>query len=136
MEYHRHKQLHTSQVPAQAAKAYRRGSSNAAGRYHGQPIDRTTDLFEGLWPITQEGVSYNTYLINDEKKAIVDLTKALKGRWRMENEEWRMEDVDGDSDLDLLLHFKTQELNLTEDSTDATLTVPPMAGSPSRARTR
>jgi anaerobic nitric oxide reductase flavorubredoxin len=40
--------------------------------------DRTTDLFEGLWPITQEGVTYNTYLINDEKKAIVDLTKALK----------------------------------------------------------
>ena len=40
--------------------------------------DRTTDLFEGLWPITQEGVSYNAYLINDEKKAIVDLTKALK----------------------------------------------------------
>ena len=40
--------------------------------------DRTTDLFEGLWPITQEGVSYNTYLINDKKKAIVDLTKALK----------------------------------------------------------
>ncbi|MDH4208973.1 MAG: FprA family A-type flavoprotein, partial [Anaerolineae bacterium] len=40
--------------------------------------DRTTDLFEGLWPITKEGVSYNTYLINDEKKAIVDLTKALK----------------------------------------------------------
>jgi anaerobic nitric oxide reductase flavorubredoxin len=40
--------------------------------------DRTTDLFEGLWPITQEGVSYNTYLINDEKKAIIDLTKAFK----------------------------------------------------------
>jgi flavorubredoxin len=40
--------------------------------------DRTTDLFEGLWPITQEGVSYNTYLINDVKKAIVDLTKAFK----------------------------------------------------------
>ena len=40
--------------------------------------DRTTDLFEGLWPITQEGVSYNTYLIKDEKKAIVDLTKTLK----------------------------------------------------------
>ena len=33
--------------------------------------DRTTDLFEGLWPIAQEGVSYNTYLIDDEKKAIV-----------------------------------------------------------------
>ncbi|RLC62491.1 MAG: FprA family A-type flavoprotein [Chloroflexi bacterium] len=40
--------------------------------------DRTTDLFEGLWPITQEGVSYNAYLINDQKKAIVDLAKALK----------------------------------------------------------
>ena len=40
--------------------------------------DRTTDLFEGLWPITQEGVSYNAYLIDDEKKAIVDLSKSLK----------------------------------------------------------
>ena len=40
--------------------------------------DRTTDLFEGLWPITQEGVSYNTYLVNDEKKAIIDLAKSLK----------------------------------------------------------
>jgi anaerobic nitric oxide reductase flavorubredoxin len=40
--------------------------------------DRTTDLFEGLWPITQEGVSYNAYLINDEKKAIIDLAKGLK----------------------------------------------------------
>jgi flavorubredoxin len=40
--------------------------------------DRTTDLFEGLWPITQEGVSYNAYLVDDEKKAIVDLSKALK----------------------------------------------------------
>lgn len=41
--------------------------------------DRTTDLFEGLWPISKEGVSYNSYLINDEKKAIIDLTKAFKG---------------------------------------------------------
>ena len=41
--------------------------------------DRTTDLFEGLWPITQVGVSYNAYLINDEKKAIVDLAKSPKG---------------------------------------------------------
>jgi flavorubredoxin len=40
--------------------------------------DRTTDLFEGLWPISQEGVSYNAYLIDDEKKAIVDLSKSLK----------------------------------------------------------
>ena len=40
--------------------------------------DRTTDLFEGLWPITQEGVSYNAYLIQDEKTAIIDLAKSLK----------------------------------------------------------
>lgn len=38
--------------------------------------DRTTDLFEGLWPISQEGVSYNSYLINDEKKAVIDLAKS------------------------------------------------------------
>jgi anaerobic nitric oxide reductase flavorubredoxin len=35
--------------------------------------DRTTSLFEGLWPISQEGISYNSYLIKDEKKAIIDL---------------------------------------------------------------
>jgi anaerobic nitric oxide reductase flavorubredoxin len=40
--------------------------------------DRTTDLFEGIWPITDVGVSYNTYLINDEKKAIIDLAKSMK----------------------------------------------------------
>ncbi|MGQ9623399.1 MAG: FprA family A-type flavoprotein [Candidatus Caldatribacteriaceae bacterium] len=40
--------------------------------------DHTTDLFEGLWPITKEGVSYNSYLVVDEKKAIVDLAKSLK----------------------------------------------------------
>jgi len=40
--------------------------------------DRTTDLFEGMWPITQEGVSYNTYLVNGDKKALIDLTKDLK----------------------------------------------------------
>ena len=29
--------------------------------------DRITALFEGLWDITQEGISYNSYLIKDEK---------------------------------------------------------------------
>ena len=37
--------------------------------------DRKTDLFEGLWPITQTGVSYNSYLIVDEKTVLVDLAK-------------------------------------------------------------
>ncbi len=40
--------------------------------------DRTTDLFEGIWPISEEGVSYNSYLIVDKKKVLVDLSKALK----------------------------------------------------------
>ena len=40
--------------------------------------DRTTDLFEGLWPIAKEGVTYNSYLINDEKKVLIDLTKEFK----------------------------------------------------------
>ena len=35
---------------------------------------------------------------------------------------WTMEDVDGDGDMDLLFHFKTQELGLTGCSTEATLT--------------
>jgi hypothetical protein len=35
---------------------------------------------------------------------------------------WVMEDVDGDDDLDMLFHFKTQDLDLDEDSTEATLT--------------
>jgi flavorubredoxin len=40
--------------------------------------DRTTDLFEGLWPISQEGVSYNTYLIKGEQSALIDLVKDNK----------------------------------------------------------
>ncbi|MCS7286412.1 MAG: FprA family A-type flavoprotein [Anaerolineae bacterium] len=40
--------------------------------------DRTTDLFEGLWPIEREGVSYNYYIILDEKKVLIDLAKGFK----------------------------------------------------------
>lgn len=38
--------------------------------------DRTTDLFEGVWPISHEGVSYNSYVVRDEKTALIDLAKA------------------------------------------------------------
>ncbi len=41
--------------------------------------DRTTDLFEGFWPISQEGVTYNSYLVRGEKTAVIDLAKSIKG---------------------------------------------------------
>jgi anaerobic nitric oxide reductase flavorubredoxin len=41
--------------------------------------DRTTDLFEGMWPISGDGVSYNAYLIKDEKLVLIDLAKSTKG---------------------------------------------------------
>jgi anaerobic nitric oxide reductase flavorubredoxin len=40
--------------------------------------DRTTDLFEGIWPVADVGVTYNSYLIRDQKNAIVDLAKGFK----------------------------------------------------------
>jgi flavorubredoxin len=37
--------------------------------------DMTTDLFEAIWPLPQ-GVSYNSYLIKDEKCALFDTVKS------------------------------------------------------------
>lgn len=42
---------------------------------------------------------------------------------------WSLEDVDGDGDDDVLFHFRTQELDLDEHSTEATLTAQ-LAGAP------
>ncbi|KAB3535767.1 FprA family A-type flavoprotein [Alkaliphilus pronyensis] len=39
--------------------------------------DRETHLFENLWPL-DKGVSYNSYLINDEKVALIDTVKNTK----------------------------------------------------------
>jgi flavorubredoxin len=39
--------------------------------------DRVSENFEGMWPISQEGISYNSYLIRDEKNAIIDLSKEM-----------------------------------------------------------
>lgn len=39
--------------------------------------DRTSDLFENLWPIKQEGISLNSYLVIDEKSALIDLSSEL-----------------------------------------------------------
>lgn len=61
--------------------------------------DRTTDLFEGLWPITQEGVSYNSYLVVGDKTALVDLTKIGKEGALLE----QIQDVIGDRPLDYVV---------------------------------
>ncbi len=47
--------------------------------------DTTTQLFEGLWSIEKEGISYNSYLIKDEKSTLVDLCKDSTGALLMEN---------------------------------------------------
>jgi len=39
--------------------------------------DRVSERFEGMWPISQEGISYNSYLVRDEKSAIIDLSKEM-----------------------------------------------------------
>lgn len=39
--------------------------------------DRQTELFEGLWPIKQSGVSLNSYIILDEKNVLIDLSSDL-----------------------------------------------------------
>jgi len=37
--------------------------------------DTSTQFFEGIWPIKDEGISYNSYLINDQKKALIEICK-------------------------------------------------------------
>ena len=44
--------------------------------------------------------------------------------------KWAFEDVDYDGDIDLILHFNTQELTLTEGDTEATLIGETVAGVP------
>lgn len=39
--------------------------------------DEKTELFEGLWPIKDEGISYNSYLVRGEKTALIDLCKDI-----------------------------------------------------------
>ena len=44
--------------------------------------DRTLDLFENQYP-TPEGISYNSYIINDSRKAVIDtVDKRMAEEWR------------------------------------------------------
>jgi len=38
--------------------------------------DYNTELFEGLWPVSEKGVSYNSYLLKDQKNVLIDLVKS------------------------------------------------------------
>ncbi|MBD3350027.1 MAG: MBL fold metallo-hydrolase [Candidatus Lokiarchaeota archaeon] len=41
--------------------------------------DYTSDLFEGIWPVGEYGVSINSYIIKAEKTVLIDLVKAGGG---------------------------------------------------------
>ncbi|MBP8657258.1 MAG: FprA family A-type flavoprotein [Fervidobacterium sp.] len=47
------------------------------GVYYVGVNDRDTHLFENIWPLTK-GVSYNSYLVVDEKTALIDTVKVSK----------------------------------------------------------
>lgn len=57
--------------------------------------DRTTDLFEGMWPLPN-GISYNSYLIEDEKLALVDSVKSYFEREFLEKIEEKIDPSDID----------------------------------------
>jgi len=61
--------------------------------------DRHTELFEGLWPIHDEGVSYNSYLIKDEKNVIVDLASKMSVDELVE----QVESIVNPADLDYII---------------------------------
>lgn len=61
--------------------------------------DYQTTLFEAMWPIDQEGISYNAYVINDEKVAVIDAVKSI------EQDEYidKIKSIIGDKKVDYLI---------------------------------
>jgi len=60
--------------------------------------DKETDLFESLWPLP-EGISYNSYVINDDKVALIDTVKINYTDTYLE----KVKDVIGDKKVDYLI---------------------------------
>ena len=60
--------------------------------------DRETDVFEALWPL-EKGISYNSYLIDDEKTALIDTVKSNFH----DSYIAKIEDILGDKKLDYLV---------------------------------
>lgn len=60
--------------------------------------DRNKALFEGLWPLPN-GVSYNSYLINDDKVCLIDTVEVDFFTQYIEN----IREVIGDKKIDYLV---------------------------------
>ena len=60
--------------------------------------DRETTLFENYWPL-EKGVAYNSYIINDEKVAILDTVKFNKTTEYLE----KIKEIIGDKKVDYLI---------------------------------
>jgi flavorubredoxin len=60
--------------------------------------DRTTTLFESLWPVP-DGISYNSYMLDDEKLVLFDTVKETKFGWFLEN----LREAAGDRAIDYLI---------------------------------
>jgi len=60
--------------------------------------DRETTLFENYWPL-EKGVAYNSYIINDEKVAILDTVKFNKTTEYLE----KIKELIGDKPVDYLI---------------------------------
>jgi hypothetical protein len=97
------------------------------------PIQVTVDIKPGSDPnsinLNSRGVVPVAVLTTDDFDAstVDPVTVLFAGASPL---RWAMEDVDGDGDMDLLFHFKTQELGLDENSTEAILTGSTFGGQP------
>ncbi|BEP29787.1 FprA family A-type flavoprotein [Helicovermis profundi] len=60
--------------------------------------DRETHLFENFWPL-EKGVTYNSYLVNDEKIALIDTVKFNKTDLYLE----KIKEIIGEKDVDFLV---------------------------------
>jgi flavorubredoxin len=70
----------------------------SGGIYYVGVNDRTTQRFEGLWPLPY-GVSYNSYIIKSDKNVLVDTVEQSEAGLFIEN----IEKVLGGKDLDYLV---------------------------------
>ena len=76
---------------------------------------------EGVVPVAVLTTDCNCFKASDVDPENVTFAGAAAIRWTQE-------DVDGDGDMDMLFYFRTEDLVLTEESTEATLTGTTYAG--------